>query len=45
MTDWKSLSDELQAGQGLRSYLVDDEEISLFELGPVEFDAPEGEPS
>ncbi len=45
MTDWKTLSDELQAGQGLRSYLVDEEEISLFELGPVEFDALEAEPS
>ncbi|MBK9968569.1 MAG: hypothetical protein IPP07_28375 [Holophagales bacterium] len=45
MTDWKSLSDDLQAGLGLRSFLVDDEELSLFELGPVDFDSREPEPS
>lgn len=44
-TDWKSLSDDLQAGQGLRSFLVDEEEISLFELGAVEFDEREPLPS
>ena len=45
MTDWKSLSDDLQAGLGLRSFLVDDAELSLFELGPVDFDSREPEPS
>jgi type VI secretion system protein ImpE len=45
MTDWKSLSEDLQAGQGLRSFLVDGEDVSLFELGPVDFDAREGLPS
>ena len=45
MTDWKSLSDDLQAGLGLRSFLVDGEDVSLFELGPVDFDSREAEPS
>ena len=45
MTDWKSLSEDLQAGLGLRSFLVDDEELSIFELGPVDFDSREPEPS
>ena len=45
MTDWKSLSDDLQAGLGLRSVLVDGEDVSLFELGPVDFDPREGLPS
>ena len=45
MTDWKSLSDDLQAGQGLRSFLVDGEDVSIFELGPVDFDPHEGLPS
>jgi type VI secretion system protein ImpE len=41
MTDWKSLSDDLQTGLGLRSFLVDDTDVSLFELGPVDFDPRE----
>ena len=45
MTDWKSLSDDLQVGLGLRSFLVDDTDVSLFELGPVDFDAHEDLPS
>jgi len=45
MTDWKTLSDELQAGLGLRTFLVDDEDVSLFELGPVVLDPREPEPS
>ncbi|MBK8597349.1 MAG: hypothetical protein IPN83_17540 [Holophagales bacterium] len=45
MTDWKTLSPDLQSGLGLRSFLVDDEELSLFELGPVDFDSREPEPS
>ena len=45
MTDWKSLSDDLQAGLGLRSFLVDDADVSIFELGPVDFDSREGLPS
>ena len=35
MTDWKNLSDDLQAGQGLRSFLVDGEE----EIGGPNLDA------
>ena len=38
MTDWKNLSDDLQAGLGLRTFLVDGEDVSIFELGSVEFD-------
>ncbi len=45
MTDWKSLSDDLQAGLGLRSFLVDDADVSIFELGPVDFDSREDLPS
>lgn len=45
MTDWKSLADDLQAGLGLRSFLVDGEDVSIFELGPVDFDPHEAEPS
>ena len=41
MTDWKSLSDDLQVGLGLRTFLVDGEDVSLFELGAIELDAPE----
>jgi len=45
MTDWKNLSEDLQAGLGLRSILVDGEDVSLLELGPVEFDEREPLPS
>ena len=45
MTDWKNLTDDLQTGQGLRSILVDGEDVSIFELGPVDFDPREGLPS
>lgn len=38
MTDWKSLSADLQVGMGLRSFLVDGEDVSLFELGPVDLE-------
>jgi type VI secretion system protein ImpE len=45
MTDWKTLSDDLQVGLGLRAFLVDGEDVSLFELGSIELEAPEGTPS
>lgn len=45
MTDWKNLSEDLQTGLGLRTFLVDDEDVSIFELGSVEFDPREAEPS
>lgn len=45
MTDWKNLSEDLQAGLGLRSILVDGEDVSLFELGPVELEEREPLPS
>jgi type VI secretion system protein ImpE len=45
MTDWKTLAEDLQAGLGLRSFFVDGEDVSVFELGPVEFDPVEGLPS
>ena len=46
MTDWKSLSDDLQVGMGLRSFLLGGEEdVSIFELGSFELDPREGVPS
>lgn len=45
MTDWRTLSDDLQAGLGLRTFLVDGEDVSIFELGTVAFDSREPEPS
>lgn len=38
MTDWVSLSEDLQVGVGLRSFLVDEEDRSIFETKTVEFD-------
>ena len=37
MTDWKRLSDDLVIAQGLRLFLVDDEDKTLFEASPIEF--------
>ena len=45
MTDWKTLSEDLQTGLGLRAFLVDGEDVSIFELGGVAFDTREGLPS
>ncbi len=37
MTDWTQLSDDLYRALGLRLFLVDDEDKTLFEATPVEF--------
>jgi type VI secretion system protein ImpE len=38
MTDWKQLSEDLYTAAGLRLFLVDGEDKSLFEATSVEFD-------
>ncbi len=37
VTEWLSLQDQLLYGAGLRVFLVDDEEMSIFDLRNVEF--------
>ena len=44
MTDWKQFSDDLSTAVGLRLFLIDGEDRSLFEAQSVEF-AGAGEPS
>ncbi len=39
MTDWQQVGDELYLAAGLRLFLIDGEEESIFELGAAEFDA------
>jgi type VI secretion system protein ImpE len=42
MTEWQAVEDSLVCGAGRRVFLVDDEEVSLFELGEVRIDPPAG---
>jgi type VI secretion system protein ImpE len=37
-TAWDSVEDQLVVGRGRRVFLVDDREVSLFEIGSVEFE-------
>jgi protein involved in temperature-dependent protein secretion len=37
MTDWRELGENLYWGLGLRLFLVDGEDKTLFEATPVEF--------
>lgn len=37
MTDWKQLSDDVSMAQGLRLFLVDGEDKTLFEASAIEF--------
>jgi type VI secretion system protein ImpE len=38
MTDWKNISENLFSGYGLRLFLVDGEDIAMFEARNIEFD-------
>jgi type VI secretion system protein ImpE len=40
MTQWEAVQDELVYGAGRRVFLIDDEEVSVFELADVEIDPP-----
>lgn len=42
MTQWDAVQDELVCGAGRRVFLIDDEEVSLFELADVQIDPPAG---
>ena len=44
MTDWKQLGDDLSAARGLRLFLVDGEDKTLFEATPIEFVESGGQP-
>lgn len=37
MTDWKTFNDDLSMAQGLRLFLLDGEDKTLFEISPIEF--------
>ncbi len=39
LTDWKQLSEELYIGYGLRTFLVNSEEKTLFEISDLAFEA------
>lgn len=43
MTDWRQLSDDLYRALGLRLFLVDGEDKTLFDATPVEFTGTEGQ--
>jgi type VI secretion system protein ImpE len=43
MTDWKQITDNLSMAQGLRLFLVDGEDKTLFEASPIEFADTAGE--
>jgi len=43
MTDWRQLSDNLFWGLGLRLFLVDGEDKTLFEATPVEFNVTQAD--
>jgi type VI secretion system protein ImpE len=43
MTDWKRLSDDLYMAQGLRIFVIDGEEKTLFEASPLEFSSSQEE--
>ena len=47
MTDWRELGENLYWGLGLRLFLVDGEDKTLFEATPVEFNVsePKAEPA
>lgn len=38
MTDWKTLSEDLQTAVGLRTFLADDEDKGVFEVRQLEFE-------
>jgi len=38
MTEWQKLSEELYRAVGLRMFLIDGQEHSIFEIGKIEFD-------
>ena len=42
MTQWDAVQDELVCGSGRRVFLIDDEEVSLFELTDLQIDPPAG---
>ena len=42
MTQWDAVQDELVCGSGRRVFLIDDEEVSLFELADLQIDPPAG---
>jgi type VI secretion system protein ImpE len=41
MTDWKSLPNEIYVGYGLRTFLSDSKEKTLFEISSLTFDHSE----
>jgi protein involved in temperature-dependent protein secretion len=43
MTDWKSVSDDLQVAAGLRLFLADENDRPILEARTIEFDGTAAE--